>query len=540
MDGEPLGAAPPGPEASRLAGLGEALAHLVPALERFLRFQDPLPAAGPVGWEAALAESLPEEGAGLEAVLDLLCRVVIPGGLPTGAPGFCGWVTTAPTLAPAVAALAAALAGPQRRWVTAFNFLEALSLDWLRQLFGLPPDFQGIYVSGGAVANLVGLAAARQWAGERRGVDPARDGAALLPAPRIYASAEVHHVVHRAAAILGLGREAVVALPTGPDLTLDVAALRDCLRADRARGCTPVAVVASAGTVATGAVDPLAAVAAVCQEEGVWLHVDGSYGLPGMLDPAVAHLFRGLEAAHSIAVDPHKWLAVPVGCGAAFVRDAGVLRRTFALPGATYLHTAGGPDPGRTPVHDPGPGPTPTPDVTLVSYPAPPPGGIGFSPFHGLGYPFLEYGPELSAPSRGVLVWAVLKEIGAAGLRERVRRHNAFARHLAALVEASPVLELLAPVTLSICCFRYVPPALRGRVGAEPLLDRLNRAVLARVQARGRAVPSGTLVRGHFAIRACFINPRTTLADVEALAEEVERCGAVVWRSMAGDGGAGV
>ena len=155
--------------------------------------------------------------------------------------------------------------------------------------------------------------------------------------------------------------------------------------------------------------------------------------------------------------------------------------------------------------------------------------GANRSQFHDLGVPYFHFGVEQSAPSRGVQVWSVLKEIGVDGFRDRVRRHNDFARHLAERVEASEVLELLAPVTLSICCFRYVPP---DRPGSEEALNELNREVVRCVQERGRCAPSGTELRGAFAIRPCYINPRSTLADVEALIEEVETCGAAVWERM--------
>ncbi len=197
---------------------------------------------------------------------------------------------------------------------------------------------------------------------------------------------------------------------------------------DKAAGCTPIAVVASAGTVNTGAIDPLRDVLQICRDEQVWLHVDGAYGGFGILDPEVASCLQGPTEADSVTVDPHKWLAVPLGCGATFVRDRAVLGRALTLEPAEYLEGAAS--------HEETPG----------------------SQFDGLGYRFHDFNLEQSARSRGVTVWAALNEMGAEGMRERVTRHNAFARHLAGLVQASPVLELLAPVTLSICCFRYVPP----------------------------------------------------------------------------------
>ena len=492
-------APPSGPDASATSGLAPAIEAVLPALERFIR-EGTLAADSDAGWQRQLAESLPEHGIGAEAVLELLSDVIIPNGLRIGAPGFSGWVTTAPTIVPAVTAMTATLAGTQRFWDQPYHLLEEVALGWLKELFSIPPEHQGVFVSGGSVASLVGLGAARQWAGERLGLDVSRDGCGALPEPRIYASTEVHHVVHRAAGVLGMGRRAVVELPVDDAFRLDVAALRKRLRADRAAGCTAVAVVATTGTVNTGAVDPLPEIVEVCREEQVWLHVDGAYGLPGMLDPQVSDLFAGLGDADSIVFDPHKWLAVPIGCGAVFVRDRELLGRAFTMEPAEYLDAQ--PDPGA---------------------------GANRSQFHDLGVPYFHFGVEQSAPSRGVQVWSVLKEIGVDGFRDRVRRHNDFARHLAELVEASEVLELLAPVTLSICCFRYVPP---DRPGSEEALNELNREVVRCVQERGRCAPSGTELRGAFAIRPCYINPRSTLADVEALIEEVETCGAAVWERM--------
>ena len=488
------------PDPSATADLAAAMQAVLPALAEFARYRDGCAGAALTGWKGVLQEPLPRHGVGPDAVLALLRDVLIPNGLRTGAPGFCGWVTTAPTTVPAVAAFSAGIAGPARMLLQPFNLLEDLALSWLKELLGVPPTYQGLFVSGGAIANLIGLGAARQWVYERHGLDPAENGVAGLPEPRIYTSSEAHHVIHRAAAVLGLGRRAVVEVPVDTDFRLDVGALRERLRWDRAAGRTPIAVVATAGTVNTGAVDPIAALVELCREEGLWLHVDGAYGLPAVLDPETAPLFAGVAAADSLVVDPHKWLATPVGCGAVFVRDRDLQLRAFRLNPADYLDEASDDERGRQ--------------------------------LQGLGLQFHHLGLEQTAPARGVAVWALLKEIGAEGVRARVRRHNAFARRLAARVRASPVLELLAPVTLSICCFRYVPPELHGPTADQALLNQLNRQVLRLVQGRGRCMPSGTVLRGAFAIRACYINPRTAAADVDALAEEVERCGALVWERL--------
>jgi glutamate/tyrosine decarboxylase-like PLP-dependent enzyme len=481
-------------------GLSEAVQSLLPSLDDFLRFDDQdLAARDHERWTSALHAPLPQQGHGAEETLAALRDVVIPRGLRTGAPGFAGWVTTMPTVVPVAAAFSALVAGAQRWWIHPFNYLEHLALEWLKQLLGLPSSFQGTFNSGGSAANLIALAAARQWAWEQHGLDPARDGLGSLPMPRLYASHQVHHVVNRAAAVLGLGRRSLVPLATDSALRLDTADLRRRLRQDRADGCTPVAVIASAGTVNTGAIDPLREIVDICRQENVWLHVDGAYGGFGVLDPSLAPLYEGLADADSLAVDPHKWLAVPLGCGATFVRDRSLLGRALTLEPAEYLEGSAGQEQA-----------------------------VG-SQFEGLGYRFHDFNLEQSARSRGATVWAALHEIGAEGMRARVSRHNAYARQLAELVEVSPVLELLAPVTLSICCFRYRPADTVGARAGDEALNALNRELLRRLLNEHHHVPSSTEINGRLAIRPCYINPRTTTSDVTSLAAAVERIGAQVW-----------
>jgi aromatic-L-amino-acid/L-tryptophan decarboxylase len=494
-------------EAATIEQLAPAVEALLPAMERFLRFDEPEQTAQQQSWESVLDEPLPSEGAGADVVLALLRDVIIPNGLRNGAPGFCGWVTTMPTTIPAVANFAASIAGSQRRWLQSFNTLEMIALRWLADLLELPSSYQGIFTSGGSIANLLGLGAARQAALEQRGFDCAQVGISLLPQPRIYTSIEAHHVVYRAAAVLGLGRDSVITIPTDDALRINVAALNHQLEKDVAVGATPVAVVANAGTVNTGAIDPIQDIATICKKYNVWLHIDGAYGLPGRLDPRLTALYGDLTVADSLVMDPHKWLAVPVGCGAVFVRDKELFERAFTLQPAAYME-------GSLPIYsDEGP---------------------YTSQFDHFGYPFNNFGIELSAPSRGVQVWALLKEIGTEGIRARICAHNFYARHLAERVQASPFLELMAPVTLSICCFRYIPTELQGRSDDETLriLNYLNRTVLMHVRARGRCIPSATTVHGAFVIRSCYINPRTTMAEVDALADEVEQCGHEIWHKL--------
>lgn len=470
--------------------LGEAIGKVLPALERFNRYVGPdLAASNREIWQHQLDRPLPAHGVGLDEVLNELAEVVIPHGLRNGAPGFNGWVTTAPTTTGAAASLAATVAGSQRWWLQPFNYLEAVALRWLAELLGIPPAWQGSFTAGGSSANLVALGAARQQAFERIGRDPARAGLSGQAA-RIYASTEVHHVVTRAAAVLGLGRDAVVGIPVDDGNRIELDALRRTLEADRSAGVVPVALVATAGTVNTGAVDPIGPMADLAAEFGSWLHVDGAYGLFGRLDERIAHLYAGLERADSAVVDPHKWLAAPVGIGAVFVRDRSLLGRAFTLEPAAYLE-------GAVESH-----------AEIAS------------PFDSFGEVFHDFNLDQSAPSRGAVVWAILREIGADGMRQRVRRHNDFARRLADLVEADDRLELLAAPTLSICCFRYHAPGMD-----DASLDGLNANISHRLRAESRYVPSTTRVAGKFAIRPCYINPRTTVTEVDGLARSVREIG---------------
>jgi len=467
--------------------IAEALVRLAPALARFNEFEGPDPTISRrPEWQALLEAPLPRHGDGLDEVVRQLEEVLIPSGLRLGAPGFCGWVTGQPTTSGVAALLAQTVAGPQRFFVHPFNELERVGLSWLKALLGVAPDASGVFTSGGSAANLIGLGAARQRAFERKGVDPAADGVSV-GRWRTYASGEAHHVVARSAAVLGLGRNHVAAVGCDEAQRIDLDALARMLDADERAGVAPVALVATAGTVNSGAIDPLPELVEIAEERDLWLHVDGAYGLFGRLDARLASLFEGLERADSVVVDPHKWMATPVGCGAVFVRDGALLERAFTLEPAAYLEGAVGEE------HAP----------------------MG-SPWDSFAGNHHHLSIEQSAPPRGVQVWAILREIGAEGLRSRVSRHLELARRLADHARRDRHLELLAEPTLSICCFRY-----RADTRTETELDALNHALVQRLHAETRFVPSTTRVGGRLAIRPCYINPRTSEADVDELVQTV-------------------
>jgi aromatic-L-amino-acid decarboxylase len=469
--------------------LREALLRLLPALERFTESPQPdAVAAYAPGTVPSEPDGLPEAGVGLARMVDEL-SLVVDNGCRISAPGFLGYITTGATTAGVLAHTATAVAGGQRYLLHAFNALEWTGLRWLADLCGLPAGVAGVFTSGGSTANLIALGAARQAAYERHGVDVAADGLPAGLPGRIYASEQAHRTVHRAAAVLGLGRGAVQAIPTDPSGRIDVDALDAALRRDVAAGVVPVATVAVAGTTDTGAVDPIDQVTKVARAHGSWVHVDGAYGLVARGVPEVEHLFAGVDEADSWIVDPHKWLATGLGVGATFVRDGALLTRAFTEGHAAYLEGSFADE------------------------------GTFESQFDALAGPWPDQSVELSAPPRGVLVWAVLREIGRAGVHQRVARDLGLARALADRVRADERLELLGEPQLSITCFRY------RASGTAAEVDRVNVRILERLRRETPFVPSSTVVGGAFALRACFINPRTTSDVVAGLCDAVVRFG---------------
>ncbi len=475
------------PDDASLEDSREWLARLAPAIAAYRATErEPFPVyrSGTVPSEPS---ALPRDGIGFEGALEELAAAV-ESGCRVAAPGFFGFVTTGATSVGVAAAAAIAAAGGQRYGLHSFNALEETGLRWLAELCGLPAGVAGVFSSGGSTANLIAIGTARQAALERLGVDASEDG---LPADfrgRIYASPRVHRTIHRAAGVLGLGRSAVTEIPTDGDDRIDLDALVAALGADANRGIVPIAIVAIAGTTDTGAIDPIADVVDIGRRFGAWVHVDGAYGLIANASPRLRPLFAGVEDADSWIVDPHKWLATGLGVGATFTRDGGLMTRAFAEGAAAYLEGS----------------------FDTVSEP--------HAQFDVIAGPWADQSLELSAPPRGALVWAVLREIGASGVARRVERHVGFARHVADRALAEDRLELLLEPTLSITCFAY-------RTADPADADRVNEAILSRLRRETGLMPTSTRVRGRYAIRPCFINPRGTLADVDAMVDAILRFG---------------
>jgi glutamate/tyrosine decarboxylase-like PLP-dependent enzyme len=292
----------------------------------------------------------------------------------------------------------------------------------------------------------------------------------------MYLSAEGHTTMVKAAELLGIGNRHVRWVPVDADRRMNVDALRQMIGADRAAGMRPILVAASAGTVSTGAVDPFHTIADLCAAEDIWFHIDGAYGAVGILDPRVESLFSGMERADSLALDPHKWLSVPVECGCILIRDSTTMRDTFSLV-PEYLRT----EENR---------------------------GIGGLPW------FAEYGFQQTRGFRALKVWMTLAASGRAGLTTTIRRHNDLAKTLAGMVKASPDLELYADPPLSIVLFRVRAP--RDRV------DDLNKQVMEAIQSSGRAFLTQAVIDGTFWLRANVLHFETTEDDLAALLAVVD------------------
>ena len=421
----------------------------------------------------AIDIELPLEGRALEELIDE-CRTVMNLSRHNGHPRFFGYIASPSTPIGAYADLiASALNANITCWRSgpAGTEIEQLVVRWLGSLIRYDDNAKGLLTSGGSMANMIALLIASR---NKGGVDAARHGLWNAGAPMtIYASEEVHMSIPKAADILGFGRDQVRVVACDERQRMRVDEVRRQIKTDLKTGLRPFCVVASAGTTNTGAVDPLVEISEVAREFDLWFHVDGAYGAPGVLDQRKSALFAGLERADSISLDPHKWLFVPVDAGCLLFRDPVAAAMAFSTEEADYIKVHGL-----------------TEDAAFA---------------------YWDYGVELSRRFRALKVWLTLNYYGVRRLAEAIVEDNSLAAYLGELVSRSDDFELLAPVELSICCFRYVP---RRRLG-ERELDQLNATIMAAVQKGGRAYLSNATVNGKFALRACITNFRTTKADIE-------------------------
>jgi aromatic-L-amino-acid decarboxylase len=419
---------------------------------------------------------LPEEGLELGEVADFALDNVLPYPMGNGHPAFFGWVNPPPSRAGIALSLAAAAMNPSVvSGDHADVHLERAVVRWLAELVGYPhTPGGGLLTSGASAATIVCLAGARNRALANAGYDVRRHGLAGAPPLVAYVPVEAHSCVPRALALLGLGSESIRDVPL-EDGRLDADALRASIAEERKQRALPALLVGSAGTVNTGAIDPLDAFADVASDESLWFHVDGAYGAFGVLDPAIAERFRGMERADSLTLDPHKWLGVPVDAGCALVRRPDDLRDAFSLI-PPYLRQGAGAEVGT----------------------------------------FAEYGLEQTRPFRALKTWATIASRGRTGIKVQVARANELARELASRIESEPELELVAAPQTSIVAFRARPE------GCPPeKLEEVNHALPQAVQARGRAFVTGTVYEGRETLRACILHPETRSEHLALLVDEV-------------------
>ena len=444
------------------------------------------PGESPAAVRAALGLNgpLPEHGLAPGPLLEETARLLFDHSLFNGHPRFLGYITSSPAPIGMLADLLAAAVNPNcGAWMLspAAAEIEAQTVRWIAALIGYPADCGGVLVSGGNMANMVGFWAARA---AKAGWDVRAQGMAAGRPLRAYASAETHTWLHKAADLAGLGTDTIRFIPTGDDLRMDLALLECQIIADRASGDVPFMVVGTAGSVSTGAIDPLPAIASLCKRERLWFHVDGAYGgFAAAVDGAPGDL-RALSEADSVAVDPHKWLYSPLEAGCALVRDVEVMRRAFSYH-PPYYH-------------------------------------FGESALN-----YVDFSPQNSRGFRALKVWLALRQAGAAGYRRMIADDIALAASMADAVRRIPDLEF-ATCGLSITTYRCVPPDLRGRIGevaVDAYLDILNKEVLARMQVGGEAFVSNAVIRGRYVLRACVVNFNTRVTDVQAVADISSRMG---------------
>jgi aromatic-L-amino-acid/L-tryptophan decarboxylase len=424
---------------------------------------------------------LSAEGLPLEQLL-AECRTIMDLSRHNGHPRFFGYVASPSTPVGTYGDLiASALNANITCWRSgpAGTEIERLVVRWLGSLIGYSREANGLLTSGGSMANMIALLIASR----AKSNNASRQGLWNAGPPMtVYASEEVHMSVAKAADILGIGRDHVRTIACD-DQRMRIRALRQSIEADLREGLRPFCVVGSAGTVNTGVVDPLEDIAHIAVEFGLWFHVDGAYGAPGVLDERKKHLFTGLDRADSVSLDPHKWLYVPVDAGCLLFRDAATAKSAFSTEDADYIKTHGYADEEA--------------------------------------FAFWDYGVELSRRFRALKVWLTLQYYGTRRLAEAISEDIALAAYLGELVSEAEDFELLAPVELSICCFRYVPR--QGMSDTE--LNELNERVMGLVQKGGRAYVSNATVNGRFALRACITNFRTTKADIEETLAAVRDAG---------------
>ena len=427
---------------------------------------------------------LPDHGTNPQSLLEQAASLVFDHSLFNSHPRFWGYVTSPAAPIGILGELLASAVNPNiGSWTLApmATEIEAQSVRWIAELIGYPSNCEGLLVSGGNMANFVGFLTARanraDW--DIRKVGLRHPDAKSL---RVYASSETHTWIQKAADLFGSGTDAICWIPVDQHQRMDTEVLQQRLKEDRLRGLTPLLVVGSAGTVSTGAVDPLSQIAAICREHGAWFHVDGAYG--ALAAAAVPAQFEGLQEADSVAVDPHKWLYSPLEAGCTLIRHAEALRKTFSYHPPYYTF-----------------------DKDVLNY--------------------FDLGPQNSRGFRALKVWLALRQVGRSGYVQMIGDDIRLAQALYRKLAGHPELERLSQ-GLSITTFRYFPAELKSRSNSdhvEEYLNRLNEELLNRLEKSGEAFLSKAMLGNKFALRLCIVNFRTSLEDIEALPEIVIRLG---------------
>jgi len=428
----------------------------------------------------AVAIEVPAEPMPVDSLVAYLRDMALERSIYPGHPGFLAYVSGAGTVPGAAADLIAAGLNQNLggwRVSPAGTEIEQQLIRWFVGRFGLPEHANGFITSGGAMANMIGLTVART---VKAGFDARKEGLRGRPQLTVYCSAEVHDTVDRAVQMLGIGDAGLRKIAVDDGLRMNVPALRAAIEHDLEESSRPLAVVASAGTVGTGAIDPLNEIADICDEFDLWLHIDGAYGGSAALVSSLRPLFSGIERADSIGFDPHKWLYTPIAGAAILVRDRQHLADTFSVDAAyTWTDT----------------------DAT------------------GWGIDLYALSPHFTRGFAALKIWVSLLAHGWDAYERRIAHDVVLARYLYDQAQAHPELEVFGEPTLSIACFRYVPVDLGDRSDRELYLDQLNERILVDLQLEGPVFPSNAVIDGHFALRACIVNFRTEADTLDALIE---------------------
>lgn len=450
----------------------------------------------PENVKAHFRESLPTGPSDSAAVYEEFVQNVLPYTNGNRHPRFWGWVQGNGTVLGMLADMLASGMNPHMAgFDQAPKLVEQQVLAWLTQLMGMPEETSGILLGGGSMANITGVVVARH---AKAGFNVRELGLQETDQPKLvmYGSTETHGWAQKAAELMGLGNRAFHRVPVDDQFRINIDALRQAVDEDKRAGHRPFCVIGNAGTVNTGAIDDLVGLAQFCREQDLWFHVDGAFGALARIVPSLASLVVGIEQADSIAFDLHKWIYLPFEVACVLVRDAKAHREAFTMRPSYLAETSRGVIAG--------------------------------------GLPFAERGLELTRSFRALKVWMSFKTHGRDAFARLIEQNVNQARYCAALIEADPDLELVAPVPLNIVCFRYAPAGMdRGA------LNRVNEEILLRIQESGLAVPSGTRIGDKFALRVAITNHRSKREDFDLLFEAASKIGREVVSELKCEGGMG-